>query len=639
MGLALGSVALALAAPASAQEAAHDDRPIVTADNTDLARLSIEQLANLEVTSVSRRAEPLSSAPAAIYVITREDIRRAGARSLPEALRLAPNLEVARIDSSSYAITSRGFNHSTGTANKLLVLIDGRAVYTPLYAGVFWDAQNVLLEDVDRIEVISGPGGTLWGANAVNGVINIITRPASETQGAFASAAGGTHNAALSARFGGSVGREGAFRVYGMGLRRGPSETATGADANDQWDNLQAGFRADWSAPHDDITLQGDLYQGRGEDVPGEVRHTISNGGNVLGRWSRRFNDDSALQVQAYYDNQRRAISSGILTTIETVDLEGQYDFALGARHHIIVGGGVRESSDHFDRGPGTSFLDPAERRLRLGQAFAQDTYALTRTIDLTVGVKLEHNSYTGMEVMPNARLAWSVNDETLVWAAVSRAVRTPSRFDTDLINPGLIAGGPDFDSERLTAYELGLRMQPSANLTFSASAFYNDYDDLRTLEATPVTVFPLTISNRMRGETYGLEVWGDYALAPWWRLSVGAAFLRKDLELEPGSADFFGVAFAGNDPDYQASVHSLMNLSHGVQLDLGVRAVDALPSPRVPAYAALDARLGWQVSDHVEVALSGYNLADDTHPEFASAGLPVRQIPRSLLLTLNWRP
>ncbi|MEJ0061292.1 MAG: TonB-dependent receptor [Terricaulis sp.] len=631
-GVALGSALALIPAAANA-----DDIQLAAAES--LERLSIEELANLEIMSVSRRPEPVSEAPAAIFVITNEDIRRAGARSIPEALRLAPNLQVARGDSGSYAITARGFNHSTLTANKLQVLIDGRSVYNPLYSGVFWDAQNVLLADIDRIEVISGPGGTLWGANAVNGVINIITRDASETSGTLVEAGAGTRNAQVALRHGGRLGADGAYRVYAMGFQRGPSDDAAGEEVSDQWDNGQAGFRADWSGARDGFTLQGDIFAGEPEAIPGEVRPTTINGGNLLGRWTRRFADDSVLEMQAYYDRSRRTVSSGILSEIDTYAAEGQYAFTRSGRHSVVLGGGVRLNEDHFAPGPGTAFLSPPDRSLRLGQAFVQDTYSATSDIDLTFGLKLEHNSYTGLEYMPNARAAWRLSDDALAWASVSRAVRTPARFDRDLITTGLLAGGPDFVSETLTAYEIGYRAQPIPAANFSVSLYYNDYDDLRSVEGQPPFVFPLVVSNQMSGETYGLEVWGDYALTDWWRLSAGANFLRKDLELDPGSHDVFGVQYAGNDPDYQYTARSLMNFSDDLELDLSVRAVDALPSPHVPAYTAFDARVGWRLTDEIELSFSGYNLFDDSHPEFRNSSTPLRQMPRSFFLTTRWRP
>jgi iron complex outermembrane receptor protein len=630
-GFAVGAALCLCASPA------HADDPIRVASIQDLGDLSIEDLANVEITSVSRRPESIRGAPASIFVITREDIRRAGARSLPEALRLAPNLQVARIDSASYAITARGFNQPTGTANKLQVLIDGRSVYTPLYSGVFWDTQNVLLEDVDRIEVISGPGGALWGANAVNGIINVITRDTHETEGLYASAGYGEFSSELAVRHGGRIGESGAYRVYGLGLQRGPSQLASGADAGDEWQNLQGGVRFDWGSGRDAFTVQGDIYAGEAEDAPAQVRDTTSDGGNLRGRWTRRFADDSVLTTQITYDRQRRAVSSGILSAIDTMAIDSQYDFSPSDQHRIVIGGGLRINEDRFEAGPGTAYLDPEERTLRLGQIFVQDTYAATDSVDVTLGLKLEHNSYTGLEYMPNLRIAAQLSETSLVWGAVSRAVRTPSRFDRDLYSP-VIAGGAGFESEDMVSYELGYRGQPTMSFSFSASTYYNVYENLRSLEGDPVTVFPFTIGNEMRGESYGLEAWGDYAAASWWRLSAGVNLFEKTLELESGSQDVFGVSLAGNDPGYQIMVRSLMNIAPDFELDLSLRSIDELPAPATDGYTEMDARFDWRATDHLTLQLSGYNLLNDEHTEYVGTSLAPRSLPRTFMLTARWR-
>ena len=595
-----------------------------------MGALSIEQLGNVEVTSVSGTAQPVGEAPAAIYVITSDDMNRAGVRSLPGALRLAPNLHVGRLNASTVAISARGFNHQTGTANKLLVLVDGRIVYTPLFSGVFWDEQNAIIEDLDRIEVISGPGGTLWGSNAVNGVINVVSRNAHETTGFLATGGASDASQTLGLRYGSRFGGSGAFRVYALGLRRA-------VDEPDEWRNAQTGFRADWVTARDTLTLQGHLYGGE-QDAPSPAAFdTNISGGNVLGRWTRRWADESELQVQAYFDRVQREIASGIRADVDAAALDAQYSFALGGRHDVVLGGGVRITRDSFTPGPATVFLDPDERRLETYNVFIQDTVELSPTFDVIVGVKLEDNSYTGLETMPSARLAWRPSENALLWLGVSRAVRTPSRFDRDLINPGVLAGGPDFVSEQLVAYELGYRAQVTDRLWLSASAYHNVYDDLRTVEATGPLVFPLEVRNGMRGETSGLEVWGSYALTDWWRLNGGISLLEKDLELRPGSADVFGVGFAGNDPDVQASVRSLMDLGERTHFDLTLRYVGELPSPNVPSYVTADARIGYRVNDHLELSVAGYNLLDD-HVEFINPALPVQESSPSVFISARWR-
>ncbi|MDP2010452.1 MAG: TonB-dependent receptor [Phenylobacterium sp.] len=603
----------------------------------DLSRLSLEELANVEITSVSKRPEALSGAPAAVYVISNDEIRLSGADSLPEALRLAPNLQVARMNASGYGVSARGFNHSTGTSNKLQVLIDGRSIYTPLYSGVFWDAQGVMLDDVERIEVISGPGGALWGANAVNGVINVITRKAADTQGGLAHLTTGSDDTAANLRYGGRFGETGAFRIYGMAANYGESRTTAGAGGGDSWDRAQAGLKVDWGGEGDAFTLQGDLYDGSSEPVPGARAEGAIGGGNLLGSWTRRPQGGGVVEATAYYARDHRTISSGIKDSLEVYNLDLQYALAARGRHTIVVGGGYRHNQDNFRGAFRTSFLAPASRTTRLGNIFVQDEITLRDDLILTLGLKLEHNSYTGLEYLPNARLAWRPADHALFWGAVSRGVRTPSRFDRDLINPGLIAGGPTFVSEELIAYEAGYRGQPSPNLSVSVSAYYNVYDDLRTVESFTPAVFPLEIRNGMRGETYGVEAWASWQVRAGWRLTAGANALRKDLSLDPSSRDTFGVNFAGNDPSYQLSLRSHMSLTPTLDLDIDLRSIDDLKSPAVAAYTELGARLAWRVTDQVELAVIGDNLLNDQHLEFVNGSVPRREIPRSVRASLRW--
>jgi len=598
----------------------------------DLSRLSLEELSDIDVTSVSRRSEPLAGAAAAVYVITREEIRRSGATSLPEALRLAPNLQVARVNSSQYAISARGFNGTT--ANKLLVMIDGRTVYTPLYSGVFWDVQDVMLEDIERIEVISGPGGTLWGSNAVNGVINVITRSAKDTQGSLVGLGAGNEERAAAARHGGNLGEDGSYRVYAKAFSRDDTQLVNGTSAQDSWNKRQAGFRFDWGRSGDALTLQGDAYDGS-INQPVGADNTIS-GGNLLGRWNRQLADGSALQVQAYFDHTRRVYPAAFGETLETYDLEAQHDFRWGAGQEIVWGGGYRGSRDDVQNTALIAFL-PAQKTLSLANVFVQDTIALGEPLHLTLGGKLERNNYTGLEVQPNARLALSLPSQGLLWAAVSRAVRTPSRIDRDFFFPGsapfLIAGGPDFVSEKLLAYEAGYRLQASPAVTFSISTFYNVYDDLRTIE--PVRGAASVLANGMEGETYGVETWAGYKLSEQWRVTLGYSALRKMLRLKPGSVDTASLAAAGTDPSYQFFARSAMNLAHNVELDFALRAVNGLPSQGVPQYTAFDTHVGWLVSHGVEVSVTGNNLFDSRHREFGTTATGT-EIERSAFVNLR---
>ncbi len=601
---------------------------------SDLSALSIEDLANVPVTSVSRRPQPLSQAPASIFVINQDDIRRTSGTSIPEILRLAPNLQVARVSSSSYGISARGFNHSTATSNKLLVLMDGRTVYSPLFSGVFWDAQNTMLADIDRVEVISGPAGTLWGSNAVNGVINITSKSSRDTQGTLIDARAGSLEDNLSARHGGMLDTNTSYRVYATGIHDNSLSRLDGQTSRDGWSNLQGGFRIDWTDATDTATLQGDLYRGRGETVPGQVAGTGIGGQNLLASWSRQFADQSRFKLQAYYDNARRTLTSGIRATVDTYDVNAQYDFTLGETQTFVLGGGYRQTDDNFVGGPGTSFLSPGRKSLGLANIFAQDTITLNPALSLTLGMKLEHNDYTGTEFMPDARLAWRASDTSVVWLSAARAVRTPSRFDTELFATSTFAGGAGFVSEDLLAFELGYRGQPLSDVTLSVSAYFNLYDDLRTVEATTPTVFPLMVRNGMDGNTYGAEAWGTYAAADWWRLRAGANVLRKELHLKPGSRDIFGVSFAGNDPSFQFQAQSDMDLGSDVNLNLSLRSIDALKSPRVGAYTEADAKIIWRVVDNLQLSLAGMNLLHERHQEFINGSLPPLAIGRSVYLS-----
>ena len=629
---AIAALCIALdAGGAAAQDAA--SWPKLAAD---LSRLSIEELANIEITSVSKRAEPLSGAAAAVYVITREDIRRSGATSIPETLRLGPNLQVARVDASQYAISARGFNSTT--ANKLLVLIDGRTVYTPLFSGVFWDVQDTLLEDIERIEVISGPGGTQWGSNAVNGVINIITRKSSDTQGGLASAGAGTAERGTTMRYGGRLGEDATYRIHGKSFNRDNTVGASGVGARDSWNKGQVGFRMDWSRTSDAITLQADAYDGSIDQAVNNNK-TIA-GGNLLARWNRTLADGSAVQVQAYYDKTRRVYPGLFGEVLDTYDVDAQHRFKWGKSHDIVWGGGYRLMRDDVTNSASLAFL-PANRDLSLANIFIQDSIALDELLELTLGAKLEHNSYTGLEVQPNARLGWKLHDNALLWSSVSRAVRTPSRLDRELFAPTsapfLIAGGPNFVSEKLTAYEIGYRAQPVPRASFSISTFYNVYDELRSVEPAGAGPIPIVIANKMDGTSQGVEMWGSYQVLDWWQLKGGYNYLKKDLRLKPDSRDATGVSAAGNDPAHQFSLRSTMNLPRNLEFDVGLRAIGRLPNPDVPAYVGLDARLGWTVAKGVELSLTGTNLLDRRHPEFGILGTR-SELGRAFYAKMLWK-
>ena len=578
----------------------------------DLADFTLEQLSNVVVTSVSRREETLLRAPASIYVISGADIRRSGAPSLPEALRLAPNLHVARVDASQYAITARGFNSTT--ANKLLVLIDGRAVYTPLFSGTFWDAQDVMLEDVERIEVISGPGATLWGANAVNGVINVITKAAADTQGALGSVGVGSDDRQAAARYGGEM-KDGHYRLYAKALRRDATERSGGVAANDRADRAQFGFRADWGRRRDGFTLQGDLYGGEIEQTP---RAANLEGLNLLARWARDLGDGAALRVQAYFDYTRREQPGVFREELDTYDLEMQHALAPLGRHRLLWGAGVRRHEDQIENSPLLAFL-PGERALNDAHLFVQDEIRLREGLELTLGAKAERNSYTGTEFLPSARVSWHATPNQLLWSAASRAVRAPSRLDRELFVPGnppftTLAGGPTFRSEISQVFELGYRAQARANASFSVTAFHHEHDHLRTL--SPGTPGPM-IANGLEGSTTGIEAWGTWRAASWWRVDAGFVSLDHDFRLKPGEVDLQPQQGGASDPKGWGKLRVQFDLSPAHEADVMLRHYGAIDNLSVPSYTALDARLAWHPRRNLEVSLLLQNLLDDDHAEW----------------------
>lgn len=601
---------------------------------SNLADLSLEELANLQITSVSRRAESLADAPASVFVITGEDVRRSGVTSLPEALRLAPNLQVARVDARQYAISARGFNNTI--ANKLLVLIDGRTVYTPLFSGVFWDAQDVFLEDVDRIEVISGPGATLWGANAVNGVINVITRRAAETEGTLAFIGGGNRENGIGARHGTKLGASGALRVYGKTFDRDNTVRANGTSAPDGWEHGQAGFRADWGTAASGFTLQGDAYRATiDQAASGDIR---VSGGNLLARWARPLAGSDRLQVQGYIDHTDREIPGTFAERLNTFDLEFQHALQIAPGHGLTWGGGYRNARDHTGNSAGLAFI-PADRSLNWANLFAQDEIELRPNLRFTAGAKVERNPYTGYEFLPSARLAWKLGDRGMLWTAASRAVRAPSRLDRELFAPAqppfVIAGGPDFRSEVSKVFELGYRAQPSARISYSLSAFHSVHDRLRSI--TPIGGGASVLANDMEGKTTGLEAWGSLQLARTWRVGAGALLLDQDIEPKAGAADT-NTAALGNDPNRQFQLRSALDLGGNQEFDVILRHVGRLPSPDVPKYTALDARYAWQLRRDFELSATAQNLLEPAHPEFGTAATR-SEIERGLFFRLKWTP
>ncbi|MFL6672216.1 MAG: TonB-dependent receptor plug domain-containing protein [Massilia sp.] len=606
-----------------------------------LADFSLEQLSDIVVSSVSRQEGRLVDAPASIYVISGADIRRSGAATLPEALRLAPNLQVARADAHTYAISARGF--SSTLANKLLVLIDGRSVYSPLFSGVFWDMQDVVMSDIERIEVISGPGATLWGANAVNGVINIITRAARDTQGGQLVARASDHGRSATVRYGGRLSNGAYYRVYGKAMHLSDTVNEDGGALGSGLDRTQTGFRLDWDGPAQALTLSGDAYAGRSDDMAAGA--TAIEGANLLGRATMRLENGSEVGLLAWFDHSRRDQPGVGAQDLDTLDLEAQQALRLGGRHSLVWGGGYRYSLDRVTNGAVLQFT-PATRNLRWANLFAQDEIALTDSVRATAGVKLEHNVYTGLETLPSVRLAWSPDSTHLVWAAASRTVRAPSRIDRDLLvanprpEPGapryLVDGGADFRSETAQVLELGYRAQSDAALSYSATLFYSDYDRLRTLE--PRVGQGSVFENLGRGIARGVEAWVSWRPLRSWRLSGGGVVQRISTGVMAGSRDASGSAgLATNDPHSYFSLRSSHDLARNVQADVALRYVGSLPQPQVPAYHELDARVAWQAWPALELALAGRNLLHRAHVEFGQPGM--RQlIERNLMLTASLR-
>lgn len=578
-----------------------------------LTSLSIEELAELEVTTAGKRPEPLSSAPATLFVITNEDVIRSGATSLPEILRLAPNLDVQQIDARQFAVTARGFQ-GYETANKLLVQIDGRTIYSTLFSGVYWDLFDTPPEDIERIEVVSGPGGTLYGANAMNGVVNITTKDSRDTLGLLARATAGNLQQTALIRYGGPIGADGAFRVYAEGSNYSGLPAAGGRDERDGGQGWQTGFRSDFGSGSDRFTLQGDAFRHYG-DGPSDDGN---DGQNILGRWTHDAADESTTQVQTYYSRYARRFVD-TYDRLEMADLSLQHNRTEG-RHAIVLGTGLRATRDKFVNGSSVLQLVPQSRTLWTYNVFAQDRIDLGDGLAATAGVKLEKTGFTGLEVLPSLRLAWQPQHDLLFYASAARAIREPSRIDRDLVAPGILETGM-FAAEKLTALEIGYRGQPARNVSVSISAFYNRYDDLRTIEFTPGTIIPVRLGNGIRGSTWGIEAWANVQVTPWWRVTAGIVTLDKDFRLKPGATDLEPLLSAGNDSVYNLQLASRFDVSPTLGVDLLFRRYGARPRPHVAAYSDVDARIGWRVSPDLELYVAGANLLHDRRDDVNEPG------------------
>jgi iron complex outermembrane receptor protein len=606
----------------------------------ELREMSIDDLAEVNVSSVSKSDEPIGAAPASIYLIGNEAIARSGATTLPEILRLAPNLSTYQRAPGSWVVTARGMNGNLAAqsySNKLLVLVDGRTVYSPLFSGVYWDLPDVLPEDIDRIEVISGPGATLWGANAMNGVINIITKSAVQSAGAFASAQAGESQRTVGARFGGSIGDNLDYRVFARWIDEEAAWSAPGVRAQDGWRRLGGGFRVDWTPnDRDAVMLQGEAFSGTlGRGGPAEED---TEGRSVTLRWNHRPSTTSELQVQGFYDRVERdsRASGGGKFTADSYDLEFQHSFAAGRRHTVVWGSGVRRTSYRID-GTATFFFDPPIRDLFLAQAFVQDSFAITPKLSFTAGLKVEKDPYVKASLLPEARIAWRANATTLLWASASRAVRSPTPFDRDVEERAgflSLSGDRQFRTEKLTAFELGLRMQPAPTLSFSLTGYYHQYEDLRSIELLPGPGLNLTWGNMLKGHSYGIEAWGDLRLTSWWKISAGLHLHEQKLSFAPGASGLLDQYQLGNDPSYRIKLHTSLNLAHNLTLDADFRAVGALPGTSVRAYREVGGRLAWTPVRGLTLTVSGANLLHEYHREYEGGDL----IPRKVMAGVELR-
>lgn len=614
-----------------------------------LKQLSLDQLTAIEVTSVSRQSEQYEHAAAAITVVTAEHIERSGATTLPETLRWVPGLHVARRNANSWGVTSRGF--SSTNSEKLLVLSDTRSIYTPLFAGVGWDAHDYMLADIERIEVIRGPGSTMWGSNAVNGVINITTKHAADTQGTRIETAIGTEERArFAARYGGRTENDIYYRVFGTYARRDASFNQ--AESDDDWEIGHAGFRADWShAGEQTFTLQGDAYVGESGQLapsievigrPGPTGQLDArySGANLLGRWQRPLSADSDIRVRAYYDWTQRDDPS-FKDDLHTIDLDLQHRFRFAQNHEILWGANYRHMANS-NHGRGILALRPESSRDQLFSAFIQDQIDLEGGVRLNLGTKWEHNDFSGTEWQPSVRAAWTPAEAHTVWAAVSRAARIPTRIerdiDVDVTEPGSnpairLVGNRGFEAEELIAFELGYRWRVARSAHLDLAIFDNRYDGLASLEMGDAfiderdgrTVIPIRTFNLTDGRSRGAEALVTLSPLPTWRVATGYSYFH--LSLDPGGLDLNrGEFYEGATPRHQLTVSSYLSLPYNLQLDGHFRAIGALrrlpedPSGNgIPSYNELDVRLAWQVTEKLQLSLVGQNLLHKRHIEGGS--------------------
>jgi iron complex outermembrane receptor protein len=651
--------------------------PVCSGQTPDLTQKSLEDLMNIEVTSVSKKEQKTSQAAAAIFVISHEDIVHSGALNIPDLLRMVPGLDVAQIDAGKWAISARGFNGQY--SNKLLVLIDGRTVYSPIFAGVFWDSQNVPLDSIARIEVIRGPGAAIWGSNAVNGVINIITQSAGDTQGGYIGAgAGNASTGPETIRYGGKARNLGAYRASAEGFHLNALPTLAGLDGHDDWRLVHGGFRTDTTiSAKDSLTTEGEIYQGNAgeiaffpvsllppENATAALRDRYS-GGNLLTRWNRTFSPGSETSLQVYFDRTARSDSTYNLGQ-NTFDIDFQDHILWGARQDIVWGFGYRLSSDEMSPTFRIS-VTPASRRTQLFSSFVQDEITVRPDrFYLSLGARLEHNDYTGFDLQPTARMVWTPDSKNSVWGAVSSADRTPARTDTDFrvnfeVLPGSpetgnlpmlvsLFGNPNQKNEQLTAFETGYRTALTSRFSLDSTVFYNHYHDLVSvepgatrIETNPAPVhllIPESFGNGLFGETHGIEAFADWKMASFWTLSPGYTFFSMHLHPFAGSQDVTSApGTEGGTPDHQAQLRSSVILPRNLQWNASAYFVNRLPAQSIPSYTRLDTGLTWHAGERVSLSVVGQNLLRDLHPEYSGPDSTVQSglMRRAAFAKITW--
>jgi iron complex outermembrane receptor protein len=630
----------------------------------------MEDLMNIKVTSVSKREQSLSRTAAAIFVINQEDIRRSGATNIPDLLRMAPGVDVEQIDANAWAISVRGFN--SRYSNKVLVLIDGRTVYTPSFSGVFWEHLDMPLENIERIEVIRGPGATVWGANAVNGVISIFTKSSKDTKGGLVTAGGGSQVHALGlAQYGGAAGKDGSYRAFGKYFDIGNSAMPDGSTAADHWMRVHRGFRTDWDlSSRDTLTVQGDLFVNEASQtrrsgfIPTPYdrifdQNLDATGGDVLTRWNHTLAGGSQTSFQTYFDTYRRT-DMGLPEVLRTFDLDFQHHIA-GDRHDIVWGLGYRVSRSGLSSGYSVAFSPPSTTD-NLHSGFLQDEIRLSDSLWFTIGAKLEHNAYTGVQVEPSVRLAWSApGSQQTIWAAASKAIRQPSRVDTaiqtDLMTVPITAdsiqvvrlfGNPKIKDEELRDYELGYRTDFTKTLSLDATTFLSFYRHNQTIEPQPMVmipgspmqfVIPMLFDNRAHAVTYGGELSLRWNATSRWRISPGYSYLHATIRQDPSSQGTASDSLANAFPQNMLQIRSSLNLWRGAQFDQSLYYTARLPGGSIPGHARLDLRLARHFGERAEISLVGQNLLRPRTNEFGdSFSIVGTQAVRSVYAQITWR-